>query len=456
MSQTASAVMQAPYEAEEQGVDLFYYYEVLKKRKLYIVLPFILVFAIGFAVAMLWPPTFLSEGKILVESQQIPADLVRPTVTATAKERLQVIEQRVMTRDNLLTIADKYQLFADQRERLSRTEMLDLMREKVSVKPIELDPQRRRNENVTIAVTVGFSDRRPDIATKIANELMTLFLNEDARNRTNRAMETTKFIAREVQKLEAELAAVDGKILELKKQERASQVETPSPQTTLPQLAMLRAEYAQKSAVFSKSHPELKRLKGIIDALEKERVSMSAPSPSTASANLNTAVKDALDPLQEQRASIQKNLEGASQKLAAARLGENLERDQFSERLEVLEQAVVPQKPIKPNRPKIIALAFLAAAMAGIAAVFAVEMFDRTIRRSDDLLRVSGGHLVVAIPYIATKAELTRKRGRLALAIALPIVAILGTLLAVHVWVRPLDELWVVFMTRLLGSWSGF
>src|SRR5262245_23165437 len=116
-------------EGEEERLDPQYYYEILKKRIFFLAVPFIIIFAAGFSTAMLWPPTFLSEGKILVESQQIPTDLVRPTVTATAKERLQVIEQRVMTRDNLLTIMDKYQLFADRRQSLSRTELLDLMRE---------------------------------------------------------------------------------------------------------------------------------------------------------------------------------------------------------------------------------------------------------------------------------------------------------------------------------------
>ena len=43
-----------------------------------------------------------------------------------------------------------------------------------------------------------------------------------------------------------------------------------------------------------------------------------------------------LDPLVLQRMSVQTNLESTSQKLAAARRGESLERDQFSKRLEVL------------------------------------------------------------------------------------------------------------------------
>jgi uncharacterized protein involved in exopolysaccharide biosynthesis len=140
---------------------------------------------------MLWPPVYQSEGKILVESQQIPIDLVRPTVTASASERVATIQQRVLSRDNLLKIADKYKMFADQSSKLSRTDMLDLMRANTIVKPVELGVQ---NQIVTVAVTVGFTDRRPDIATNVANELITLFLTEDARNRTNRASETTQFI----------------------------------------------------------------------------------------------------------------------------------------------------------------------------------------------------------------------------------------------------------------------
>src|SRR5712691_7940234 len=163
MLQNVPAAMQVPYDGDDQGLDPRRYYEILKKRILYVLVPFVLVFAIGTAAAMLWPPTYLSEGKILVESQQIPADLVRPTVTATAKERIQVIQQRVTSRDNLLAIVDKYQMFADRRDRLSRTELLDLMRESIKVEPIALDQAQGRNE--TIAIKVGFNHRQPDIAT---------------------------------------------------------------------------------------------------------------------------------------------------------------------------------------------------------------------------------------------------------------------------------------------------
>jgi capsular polysaccharide biosynthesis protein len=423
---------QAPFELDDQAsLDPLYYYEILKKRKFYGLIPFVCVLAIGSAVTMLWPPIYQSEGKILVESQQIPIDLVRPTVTASASERVATIQQRVLTRDNLLKIADKYQIFADQSSKLSRTDMLDLMRANTIVKPVELGVQ---NQIVTVAVTVGFTDRRPHIATNVANELITLFLTEDARNRTNRATETTKFLEQEVKKLQSELASIDEKLIRSREQ-------TPG---TVPQLGLLKLEYSAKSAVFSPSHPEVRRLKAQIEALEKEGGEWAQGSPAPVG-----GYGQLLDPLVLQRMSVQSNLESTSQKLAAARRGESLERDQFSERLEVLEQAIPPQRPIRPNRPKLLALAFFAAVAAGFASIFTIETIDKTIRNKDDLMTVANGQLIVEIPYLATKAELQNKKSRIVFLLGILAASLLVGLIAIHFMLRPLDELWPILLTRL-------
>ena len=83
----------------------------------------------------------------------------------------------------------------------------------------------------------------------------------------------------------------------------------------------------------------MKRLKAQIKSLEKSPASVSQ-APATLG---GIVANQLLDPLLLQRMSIQSNIENTAQKLDAARRGENLERDQFSERLEVLEQAVPPQ-----------------------------------------------------------------------------------------------------------------
>jgi succinoglycan biosynthesis transport protein ExoP len=80
------------------------YLEIARRRWLYFVAPFLLIFAISIVVAILLPPVYRSSGTILIESQQIPDELIRSTVTGYADERIQVIQQLVMTRDNLLAL----------------------------------------------------------------------------------------------------------------------------------------------------------------------------------------------------------------------------------------------------------------------------------------------------------------------------------------------------------------
>ena len=192
---------------------------MIKRRALYFIIPFILVLSAGLAIAALWPATYVSEGKILVQSQQIPTELVRPTVTSAAQERIQVIEQRTMTRENLLAIIDKFQLFPEKRALMSASQLVELMKKIIKIEPL-VQPLafkvRSRADNPTLVFTVGFEYSDPQTASRVANELVTRILNEDLRDRSSRATDTTKFLAREVQKLQADNAAVDAKIAQAK------------------------------------------------------------------------------------------------------------------------------------------------------------------------------------------------------------------------------------------------
>ncbi|SRR5579871_287544 len=388
-----------------------YYWELLKRRKFYFAVPFITVALVGTALAFIWPPTYLSEGKILVQSQLIPTELVHPTVTSAAQERIQVIEQRLMTRDNMVAIIDKFQLFPEKRNLMSVTQLVDLMKKKTTIAAINNQLSfARRSDNPTIVFTVGFEDSDPAVAARVANELVTRILNEDIKDRTSRASDTTKFLAREVERLQAESAAIDAKIAQAKQTALA-----PTSTGAIDPIAQLKADYLQKSAIYSEKHPIMKALKRQIDAAEK----MARPAASSG---------DDLDALQAQQDAVQKNLEAATAKYSAAQLGEALEKNQQSEKLEVLEQPAVPQEPIKPNRSKFLAMSFLLAFAAGGGLTVLLEFFDTTIRRTADIYSIVDSQLVVQVPYIVTRSEqlqIQRRKKLLVVAGALAFVAVL-------------------------------
>ena len=188
-------------------------------------------------------------------------------------------------------------------------------------------------------------------------------------------------------------------------------------------------------------------------ALKKKITAMEelvAKTPATTATQANGELFD----LSRRRLETEKNLELNNRKLEDARLGEKLERDQRSERLQVIEQPIFPTHPIKPNRTKFLALAFALSVAAGAGAIFLAESLASGIRYSHELNGVANGRGIVSIPYIATRAETARRKSRLAISASV-IGALLVTALIVALFFGPPIELswvnqyWLDHLTRL-------
>ena len=452
------------------AVDLAHYIGIFRRRIFYFAIPFVLILIIGFLISAIQRPIYRAEGKILVEPPAIPIDLVEPTVTAPATERIEVIQQRIMNRDNLLSIVKKFGLFASEQRWMSGTELLDLMRDRAEIQLVDIDTEisqskngkksaapaapRPNNKNPAIAFTISFEYENPELAMKVANEFLTMILNEDVRARTNRATETTQFLAREVKRLQGDLDSVNAQISEAKRNAPISEVPgagDPALEKLKSQVAMLtamKADLIQKESVYSEEHPAVKALKKRIAALEKEVSQAPRVDPIHPLATTN------IEELEQQQTSIAKNLDDAGKKLIAARLGESMERNQQSEPLLVIEQPALPQQPVKPKRLKLFAISFALATMAGVGAVFLVEMLDKSIRGSQELVGVVDSHLVVAIPYISTAGEILGKKRKIIRLWAFLAVALLaGVTAALYIGIEIdfswFDRPWIASLTHL-------
>ena len=448
------------YHSEGDSAQFFTpsnFYEILKRRAVYFLIPFLLISLVGSFIVAVWPARYLSQGTILVEAQAIPSNLVMPTVAALANDRIQMIEQRVLTRDNLLSIAKKFQLTPGWQERASGTEIVDFIRARTLIAPAELKlkpsdlkfntPSNQRKDAVAFAV--GFEYEQPQIAAQVANELVTMILGEDVRLRTNDATETTRFISQEVKRLEAQLGLIDSQISELKRRSGITvSADGQARSNIATDIDKLKQELLYKGATESDSHPDMIALKRKIAALEK--IAPPGANPATSSANATTA--PAYDTLMTQRKTTEEELNKATQKLSAARLGESMERGQHSERLEVIEQPTVSYKPVSPNRPKLFAFVFVFALMVGGGLVVAAEMLNQSIRRSSDLFSLVDSHLVVTVPYISTYREV--RRGRIIKIVTIGVLAIgvLGGLAALFFLLPPLDLLIEKTMTSLFRN----
>jgi polysaccharide biosynthesis transport protein len=178
-----------------------------------------IVLALSVTLALVLPPTYTSGATILIEQQEIPQELVRSAVTSFADQRVQVISQRVMTTQNLLSLIERYNLYPEIRLTKPREVLLQTMRSDISMKMISadvIDPRSGRPTQATIAFSVNYKSHSPDLALKVANDLTSLYLNENLTSRTQMAEQTSSFFSEEAARQQARIMELDKKLSDFK------------------------------------------------------------------------------------------------------------------------------------------------------------------------------------------------------------------------------------------------
>lgn len=281
------------------------------------------ILVIAIAAAALWPATYRSTGTILIEQQEMPVELVRSMVSSYADQRIQVITQRVMTTENLMRIIDRYGLYPDRRRKDPREELIARMRDDIDFQMISadvVDPRMGRPTKATIAFSVSYDNRSPELAAKVANELSTLYLSENLENRKQTADDTASFLTTEADRLSVQIAELDTKLSAFKEQhanslpelapinlqmmERtseelretdtrirsldqqtvyleaqlaqlapASQIYTSTGERVMSpadRLKVLKSEYSRAKAIYAPDHPDVVRMKREIEGMQRE------------------------------------------------------------------------------------------------------------------------------------------------------------------------------------------
>jgi len=102
--------------------------------------------------------------------------------------------------------------------------------------------------------------------------------------------------------------------------------------------------------------------------------------------------------------NLRESYQSLLKKSQEAEQAENLERRQKGEQFKIIDPARVPEKPFRPDIPKILLIGLFLAAGGGIGVAFFREQMDRSFRDADDLEATLGLRVLANIPKIKPKA----------------------------------------------------
>ena len=189
-------------------VNIRYYWSIFMRRFPYFLIVALVISVASVIAAMTLPPSYVSQMKLIVEAPQIPSQLVASTAATPAQQQLQVVEERLLTRANLLDIANRLQVFKNQNE-MSPDQVELSMRARTSVRSSS-------GRGQAPLMTISFEAPTARTAAGVLNEYLTLIQQEDVESRTGRATQTLEFFEQEVARLSEKLAEQAARILAFK------------------------------------------------------------------------------------------------------------------------------------------------------------------------------------------------------------------------------------------------
>jgi uncharacterized protein involved in exopolysaccharide biosynthesis len=326
---------------------------MLQRRWKAMVAAFVLGWAAAAVVILTQTPFFSAKATVMLVSQKIPEDFVRPTIEEDTSERIDGLVGEMLSLRSLTKIIEERDLYPELRARLALGEVIAEMRSRISVeleRQISPSPGPRPETQTAQVLAIGFSHPDPEQAAAIANALARVVTDAGIRTRMERARTTTEFLRRELTSAEAALVEVSREIsqfqqkhrgelpselesnlrrlerLQQQRQSLATQigeaetrlamaaVQSPdsSPEA---QLEQARADLALERSVNTETHPNVASLRRRIEALEQV-VNGARTGPATSREHLAQVGRREINDLRAELAATERELQELDSRVA--------------------------------------------------------------------------------------------------------------------------------------------
>ena len=427
-------------------------------------LPMALCLAAGLvctiAAVAVWKPAYLAKATILITSQQIPSDFVRPIVQADSLANINAMIGEVLSAEHLSNLIDRHNLFSQRSPDAKRIDLVNAMRGRITASPQR--SQAERSQSLVYEIT--YVSRDAAEAALVANSLAGLFVEASMARRNTQARRTTEFLRAALQRSEAELRDHSKAVSEFRQAHRG---ELPDEQeSSLRKLEMLsaqreslseqiaskedrlllissraggaseseklandlRRQLASEMAIHTDEHPNVIALRDRVNRLEEANRALPLSAAATemvaaerreiarlreqrarieaeaAEINLRIdripAIAEELAALEQKESVLREDYTASMRKVEQAELAESLESAQQGGQVSILDEAAVPSAPTRSRSLVLMAGLVLTGAFAlGVAVL--LELVDPIVIGARQIEDLSGRPVLGAVPHVA-------------------------------------------------------
>lgn len=206
-------------DEEEGGNLLAHLPTIIRERYRWLLIPTIICFVAGIVAAFALPAVYRSTATLLVESPQLPEDVIGAPEVDIVDQRIAKIRQQVLSRPRLIELIQKHRLYTDERSSKSLSEIIDKMRKSTTIETVSAELQRANaGRSSTIAFALSFDYKEAPQAQAVAQDMAEQVLLIDATKSSEQATNTVQFLTDQATALKSQMTELESSIETIKAQ----------------------------------------------------------------------------------------------------------------------------------------------------------------------------------------------------------------------------------------------
>jgi len=162
---------------------------IVRRHFWFLIVPLALATAVAAIVARKLPPRYHAEALVMVVPQKVPESFVKSTVTTRLEDRLDTIQQTILSRTKLEKIITDLNLYPEER----RSGIMQDVVERMQTRDLKVNIFKGD------AFKVIFEGPDPQTTVKVTDQLASLFINESLSDRTSQSEGTSTFLQTELE-----------------------------------------------------------------------------------------------------------------------------------------------------------------------------------------------------------------------------------------------------------------
>jgi len=206
---------------EYESKTLSDYLALLKRRHKVLIWSLLIVSLVGVYIAYSLPAMYQSTSRFLIESQNIPDNIVQSTVTTYVDEQIQGVRQRVTSTKNVEQMISDHGLYPELTRTGDLQSAVDEFRLNTALETEVFEvanPRSGRSMQATISFTVSFDHTDPLVARDVAAKLANLYLSENIQSRTDQVQQAMEFIRSDIERYTREVETTGAALADFKEQ----------------------------------------------------------------------------------------------------------------------------------------------------------------------------------------------------------------------------------------------